>query len=59
MLITKKDLIKAIEDMPMDKVFGIIIRDTHGNTIPFGPFKSYEVVDEWIILNESKLCVEN
>lgn len=55
MLITKKDLIKAIEDMPMNKVFGIIIRDTHGNTIPFGPFKSYEVLDEWIILNESKL----
>lgn len=54
MLIKKKDLIKAIEDMPMDKVFGIIIRDTHGNTIPFGPFKSIEIIDGFIIFKESK-----
>lgn len=53
-MLTKKDLLDAIEDMPMDKVFGIIIRDTHGNTIPFGPFKSIEIIDDFIIFNESK-----
>lgn len=52
--LTKKDLLEAIEDMPMDKVFNICIMGTRGKITLFGPFKYCKVADGHIVLKEKK-----
>ena len=52
--LTKKDLLEAIEDMPMDKVFNICIMGTRGKITLFGPFKYCKVADGHIVLKENK-----
>lgn len=51
--LTKKDLFKALEEMPIDKVFNICIMGTHGKTTLFGPFKYCKVADGHIVLKEN------
>lgn len=52
--LTKKDLLKALEEMPIDKVFNICIMGTHGKITLFGPFKYCKVADGHIVLKENK-----
>lgn len=52
--LTKKDLLEALEEMPIDKVFNICIRGTHNKITLFGPFKYCKVADGHIVLKENK-----
>ena len=51
--LTKKDLLEAIEDMPMDKEISLLITDIDGYTIPYTNLKLCLVSGEWIKLMET------
>lgn len=51
--LTKKDLLEAIEDMPMDKDISLLITDIDGYTIPYSNLYITSVDGEWIKLIET------
>lgn len=51
--LTKKNLLEAIEDMPMDKEISLLITDIDGYTIPYTKLKICLVSGEWIKLIET------
>jgi hypothetical protein len=50
---TKKELLKVIEDMPMDKEISLLITDIDGYTIPYTNLRICLVSGEWIKLIET------
>lgn len=50
---TKKDLLEAIEDMPMDKEISLLITDIDGYTIPYDNLRIVFVEDGCIKLIET------
>ena len=52
-MLTKKDLLEAIKDMPMDKEISLLITDIDGYTIPYTNLRLYLVSGEWIKLIET------
>ena len=51
--LTKKNLLEAIEDMPMDKEISLLITDIDGYTIPYTNLRICLVSGEWIKLIET------
>ena len=51
--LTKKNLLEAIEDIPMDKEISLLITDIDGYTIPYTKLKICLVSGEWIKLIET------
>ena len=51
--LTKKDLLEAIEDMPMDKKISLLITDIDGYTIPYDNLHIIFVKDGCIKLMET------
>ena len=50
---TKKELLEAIEDMPMDKEISLLITDIDDYTIPYTNLRICLVSGEWIKLIET------
>lgn len=52
-MLTKKDLLEAIEDMPDNKQISLLITDIDGYTIPYSNLHIVFVKDGWIKLIET------